>query len=227
MILRLLNLSGNVQSSDGESKVNGGKPVLESLSMPEQCNFRMVVSMAGAIQDAASVAWSSSRAVGAELQDISDALRQIEIESGFVRASALGSIEMFSDFSSTRVCLASGIMRQVSQQELQGSSSKSTALTDKIDISNRWIQEENALFSPFSKERICLESAAHPAKSIQSACVNPKGRVHLPEHVHGTDDSTMTGVMLPPQTERLLGSFETNIGFKVLSDSLLDPEFPL
>jgi hypothetical protein len=211
MLSCLLNLKENVlHTSEGE--LDGVKVTLESLSVLEQCNFRTVVSLAGAIRDAASFAWSSSRSGGADLQDHCDALRQIEIESGFVRASALGSIEAFSDISSTGVRSASSIARQIS---LQGTISKSTALTTSSSVVHGWIQEGDALFSPLSKYRMCLEAATRRGQLIHPSRVRIKPQEQSSENVHKPEDSSMTGVISPCPSEKEATSFERKAGFKV------------
>ena len=215
MLSCLLNLSEDEHTSDGGLIQTSPKEALESLSMLEQSYFRTVVSMAGAIQDAGSVAWCSSRAVGADLHNVCDELRDIEIESGFVRASALGSIEAFGDYSSTNVRITSGLTRQISQQVLQGSMSKSPSLTDSIDIVKRWIHEGNAVFSPLSRHKICLEALANPANSIQSACAKPIEREQSSVNVAGTENSIVDEVVLPCQTERVSTPYKKNSGLKV------------
>jgi hypothetical protein len=196
MLSCLLHFSENVlHTSDGESGLDCAKVTLETLSELEQSNFRTIVSLAGAIRDAASFAWSSSRAGGAELEEHCEALRQIEIESGFVRASALGSIEAFSDNWSTSVCLA--------------------PRTDRIDIVSEWIQEKDSRVSPLSKPRVCVDAATNLGKSIRSLCLRIKAREQSRESVLEPEDSSKAGVTFSCQSARKRSSFERMPGLKV------------
>ncbi len=206
MLSRLASLRENVfHTSDCESEPNGAPATLDALSMLEQSNFRMVVSIAGAVRDAASVVWSSFRVGGAAIEDHCDALRQIEIESDFVRASALGSIEAFSEnLSTSSLCLASSTTRQI---PLQGPISKSTALTNSIEIVHGWIQEGYDLLSPTSKLGIYFESATDTGKSKQSSYVKHISRGQPSEKLHETEGSTLAGAVLPYQSEKQATTF--------------------
>ena len=92
---------------------------IQPMNAFEHSNFRTLVVVASAIQDAASVAWSSLRGIGAEAETTRDSLRQLELEAGIVRASVLGSIEALSESSSSSAALAQSMTRKISERALQ------------------------------------------------------------------------------------------------------------
>ena len=92
---------------------------IEPLSVLEQSRFRVLVSLAGALKDAASVALSSITSGTIESETACDCLRHIEVEAGVIRASALGSIEALLDTLQYNPSLTRNLTTKISDLALQ------------------------------------------------------------------------------------------------------------
>jgi hypothetical protein len=112
--------------SDGQSGENVSGDLVEAegqrigpMSVTEQSKFRMLVSLAGTLQNAASIALSSMSVSTLSLEIICGSLCEIENEAGIVRASALGSMEALIEGSPCNISQAQTLSRRMSEKAIQ------------------------------------------------------------------------------------------------------------